>query len=565
MTAPTHIAFGNIFFFTIAKVLGVPLNAITVSIVSLGSLLPDIDTPTSALGRTIFPLARWIEGRWGHRTITHSFVGLLGFAIICLPLLYWRPPFYIALLIGIISHPLIDIANTTGVALVWPSEKRVVFPYVEKHPTKFRIMVGSLHEMVLLGVLIVLLTLFYPVGQFGFRRVLHYLLAHPKGAIDDYRMIAGTRKVFALVRAIDLLTQEHFEGKYEVLGSIGESTLIIRKDGELYTLGPTRDCNFYPIKVRIKEGKRVNIVTQEIDMSGRLIGDIRFFVDPKREQYLYGALNVEGDPKLMYKHRCYNTIFKKRDYIMLNIASWEDIKEAKIEDIYVTNGKITIKTLLPEGEVFETKDMIRAAIERRNYQKMVTVSFHIQSFNDLLVEEKDRIRVGQVLARVQDELEKAREKKQNLEILRKEREAIKQVVETSVKEIQLKIQEKETMLRKIESEERENTKLYESGIIGIRDYQAYEKERKRIEAQLKMLKVDLEKERAKGEAKLIVIDRRVQDLEEEINEHLERAIVRSKVEGVIMGTSFFNTEDRIKVILEVLVNISTKEGECGGL
>jgi hypothetical protein len=54
----------------------------------LGSLLPDIDTPKSSLGRLLPFLSIPIERRWGHRTLTHSLLLVAGLGLVCLPLYF---------------------------------------------------------------------------------------------------------------------------------------------------------------------------------------------------------------------------------------------------------------------------------------------------------------------------------------------------------------------------------------------------------------------------------------------------------------------------------------------
>lgn len=563
MTAPTHVAFGNILFFALANALGIPLNATTVSMVSFGSLISDIDTPTSAFGRTIFPLARWVEGRWGHRTITHSLLGILGFGILFLPLLFFHSVLYKAFLIGVFSHPIIDMVNTTGVAFFWPSERRVVFPYVEKEPTKLRIMVGSFHEMVLLGVLVAFVAAFYPVGQFGFRRVLHYMLGNPHGAVEDYRRLAGSHKVFAEIKAIDLVTQQHFEGTYEVLGALGQTTLIFKKGNELYTLGLRDDCNYYPKKVRVRQAEKINVITQEVDMSSRMLGDIRYFMDPTKEQYLYGALKVEGNPNLTYKFRCYNTIFKYYDFIMFNIATWEDIKETKLEGVYVTNGKLTIKTLLKEGEKYEGKDMVRASIDKEGYQKPINISFYIQTIEDLFVKEGDEIKIGQVLALDRREEEKINKKSSVLAKFVEEKINTESFINTTLNEIALEIKKEEENLKKIKKEEEDHEKLYEAGVIAKNELQRLREKREEIERKIERLKIQYEKEHRKGQFRLFELGRQMQSLREEIEEHREKMKVVSKMDGIITALHLSDDGDCIKVQLEILARILPRGGKDG--
>ncbi|MBI6546076.1 MAG: metal-dependent hydrolase [Cyanobacteria bacterium NC_groundwater_1444_Ag_S-0.65um_54_12] len=61
MTAPTHAAFGTLCYFIVAACLWWTVSPTVAASAVLGALLPDIDIPTSALGRPLFPLAGAIK------------------------------------------------------------------------------------------------------------------------------------------------------------------------------------------------------------------------------------------------------------------------------------------------------------------------------------------------------------------------------------------------------------------------------------------------------------------------------------------------------------------------
>ena len=105
MTAPTHITFGALCYFVTAAVMQWPVTTGAVATAALGSLLPDIDLPTSAVGRPLFPLSRALNEQLGHRTLTHSIVGILLLVLILLPFFLLAPLIFWALLIGYFSGP----------------------------------------------------------------------------------------------------------------------------------------------------------------------------------------------------------------------------------------------------------------------------------------------------------------------------------------------------------------------------------------------------------------------------------------------------------------------------
>lgn len=100
-----------------------------VGITAAGSLLPDIDHPNSTVSRFfLWPgrmLAAIISAIFGHRTLTHSVlgIGLLSAGLAFVPQI---PTFcYVAVILGCVTHVLGDMLTVAGVPVFWP-HKRVI-------------------------------------------------------------------------------------------------------------------------------------------------------------------------------------------------------------------------------------------------------------------------------------------------------------------------------------------------------------------------------------------------------------------------------------------------------
>ena len=150
MTAPTHVTFGALCYFVTAAALQWQPSTAAVATAALGSLLPDIDLPTSAVGRPFFPISKALNEQIGHRTLTHSVVGIFLLFLILSPLVFLDSLILWALVIGYVSHLLIDTVNKAGIELLYPSKVRAWFLNDER----YRITVGSHEEFILLAVLI---------------------------------------------------------------------------------------------------------------------------------------------------------------------------------------------------------------------------------------------------------------------------------------------------------------------------------------------------------------------------------------------------------------------------
>ena len=87
------------------------------------ALLPDIDTTSSIVGRLFYPFAKHIEGEYGHRTITHSLIAIITVCVICVSLFDFLA-FGVWLLVGYVSHIVLDMVVGDGVPLFYPARIR---------------------------------------------------------------------------------------------------------------------------------------------------------------------------------------------------------------------------------------------------------------------------------------------------------------------------------------------------------------------------------------------------------------------------------------------------------
>jgi inner membrane protein len=139
MNATTHAVFGVAALAATSLVAGTepPFYAYPVAVAA--SWLPDVDNPRSTLGNGLsrlehpvlnlitrplswalkvasFTLVRTV----GHRTLTHSLLSIVLFALPVWLLLGAYPNLALALVAGYASHVFADALNTRGVPLLWP-------------------------------------------------------------------------------------------------------------------------------------------------------------------------------------------------------------------------------------------------------------------------------------------------------------------------------------------------------------------------------------------------------------------------------------------------------------
>ncbi len=116
MMAPTHVATASIVTYGL---FGFDWKVLAVA--SIAALLPDLDNTKSVLGRIFFPISIPLNAVLGHRTLTHSLIGLIGTSILIY--LTGSVSILIAWAIGYGSHLLLDSFTPMGVPLFWPFPK----------------------------------------------------------------------------------------------------------------------------------------------------------------------------------------------------------------------------------------------------------------------------------------------------------------------------------------------------------------------------------------------------------------------------------------------------------
>ena len=127
MRAPTHVLGGILvgtLLATNAISDGDQLTAMGIIAISVvGSLVPDLDSDTSRLGR-YNPLAKYIK----HRGFFHSLMFMIVVGIVCVYLFHIEKEILIIFEAGIASHLLLDMLNLYGVQLFYPSTKYIALP-----------------------------------------------------------------------------------------------------------------------------------------------------------------------------------------------------------------------------------------------------------------------------------------------------------------------------------------------------------------------------------------------------------------------------------------------------
>ena len=158
MTAPVHIIGGITLTGIFGSMTGLNLLASPLFIATtiFGSLFPDIDHPKSSIGVFIKPISRRIFTRFGHRTLTHSFIFLIGTWIVLgvIETLWIGERIYTSFFCyGMITHLILDMITVNGIGFFYPFFKnKAVLPAGKK----YRFTTGKFQSEVIVGCFFVL-------------------------------------------------------------------------------------------------------------------------------------------------------------------------------------------------------------------------------------------------------------------------------------------------------------------------------------------------------------------------------------------------------------------------
>ena len=310
MTAPTHITFSILFTEFILTSLSIEPTYTALASSTLGSLLPDIDTHKSAVGR-LFPfLSIPIEHKFGHRQITHSWIFIAVCMILFLPLLLFKKfLIYSSLILGVISHILIDMANTTGVPFFYPYYARFVFP----ENRSSRIEVGSKKEFILLAVLIFITTLTTPISFIGYKSLFYRLSQTTYGAVEEAKKDISSYELEAEVKGLWKETQEPVERTFKVIAVLDEA-LIIADRGRCYLVSYKPFTSILIKKISLIRKQRIKRYTITKTYSYCLFDSI----DIPESSIVSGFIFYEGyqnikDLLFSYEEKEYPTVRLQRD------------------------------------------------------------------------------------------------------------------------------------------------------------------------------------------------------------------------------------------------------------
>ena len=171
MKLPNHLAGGTLITAILSSLSGINIFQSQTSIIVMlvATTLPDIDLPKSTIGRTFKPISLFINRRWGHRTITHSFITLLIITLLIAiteKQITDKNTLSLIFFYAYLSHLLLDMVTLMGVPLLYPFSKN---PFVLPGNPRYRIRTGDTRAETIAFCTFILLSIFLrPLFEQGF-------------------------------------------------------------------------------------------------------------------------------------------------------------------------------------------------------------------------------------------------------------------------------------------------------------------------------------------------------------------------------------------------------------
>lgn len=193
-----------------------------------GSQLPDLDTSRSLVGQMFWPIARWIEARYPHRTVTHSLLATGAIALILVPLGYLSGHLQIAIAIplGHLLASFSDCFTKKGVQWFWPAP---LWVYSVQNPHR-RLTTGSPAEYsVVVAATALLLLGIWSASEGGVTQLVSLHLGLKEGLFQVYNQNASRYEVWAVLQGVTASDRQLIRGRYLIIGA--EDGEFILADG----------------------------------------------------------------------------------------------------------------------------------------------------------------------------------------------------------------------------------------------------------------------------------------------------------------------------------------------
>ena len=293
MLTPTHLVAAQTSYLVVCVIVGHPPAAEEAAVAMLGSLIPDLDTRASYVGRLLRITSSTLERYFGHRTFTHA---LLPQAVVG-ALAWWLLPagYALALITGWVSHAWCDMMTKSGVAWFWPARVRCVLPGNPDY--RMDMMGGGELAFLLIATLIGVLMMPLAATGKGTAGLIRGALGDVEMARSEYDRDKGSARFSVELSGRDNRTYADVSGTYEVIGPWATAGFILDTDQGPRSLCASANCDWHASHAKILHGEPLETTSLPIQGATLSASDIRELLRPLEEAgevYLIGSLLLSG-------------------------------------------------------------------------------------------------------------------------------------------------------------------------------------------------------------------------------------------------------------------------------
>jgi inner membrane protein len=356
MMTLSHLAISGLLT---ATILG-SSSPIVIGVGAIAGLLPDVDIGKSPAGRILFPISRFLEKRFPHRSCTHSIVASLFIAAGVYGLAYagiLHIKLAHAILIGYTAGYLADLITKSGIQLFYPASLKCVVP----GNRNLRLSTGSNWEYAILIFIIGLFVLTLNINtRGGMAFTFNEILATPRGVQELLTRKGGTHQIIALVEGVRTFDRSRVKESFVVLDQKDAGTFIVHpvdRASELYQVSnrPEGDRQIFSERITASIGHRIKTKVQfvrfedeEIRLKLVAIDSAKRTLRERAEAadiYLTGSIAIEDadELKIEINPQHYPFMVKRGGKLELDRCPLEKLID--ISNDQWGTGQLTVKTI----------------------------------------------------------------------------------------------------------------------------------------------------------------------------------------------------------------------------
>jgi inner membrane protein len=353
MMTLSHLAISGLLT---ATILG-SSSPIVIGVGAIAGLLPDVDIGKSPAGRILFPLSRFLEKRFPHRSCTHSIVASLVVAAGVYGLAYagiLHIKLAHAIVIGYTAGYLADLITKSGIQLFYPASLKCVVP----GNRNLRLSTGSNWEYAILIFIIGLFVLMLNINtRGGMAFTFNEILATPRGVQELLDRKGGTHQIIALVEGVRTFDRSRVRESFVVLDQKDAGTFIVHpvnRATELYQVSnrPEGDRQIFSERITASVGQRIKTQVQFVRFEDEEIRPklVAITQTEAADIYLTGSIAIEDadELKIEINPQHYPFMVKRGGKLELDRCPLEKLIDIS-SDLWGT-GQLTVKTIYSFAE-----------------------------------------------------------------------------------------------------------------------------------------------------------------------------------------------------------------------